>query len=68
MLHTPPPKLAFSVAEACAALGLGKTNIYRLIAAGELETVKIGGRRLVPANSIRALLDGKVQVVDREGQ
>jgi excisionase family DNA binding protein len=59
MLNTPPPKLAFSVAETCAALGLGKTNLYRMIAAGEIETIRIGGRRLVPAASIQALLDGR---------
>lgn len=60
MLNTSPIKLAFSVAETCDVLGLGKTNIYRLIADGELNTVKIGGRRLVPAASIQALLDRKL--------
>lgn len=64
MLHTPPPKMAYSVAETCAALGLGKTNCYKLIAAGEIETVKIGGRRLVPAASITALLD-RAQLTER---
>jgi excisionase family DNA binding protein len=32
--------------------GLGRTKIYELIAAGELRTVKIGRRRLVPASAI----------------
>lgn len=67
MLHTPPPKLAFSVAEACAALGLGKTNFYRLVAVGEIETIKIGGRRLVPVASIEALLDG-ARVAERTAE
>ncbi len=32
--------------------GLGRTKIYELIAAGELRTVKIGRRRLIPASAI----------------
>lgn len=33
---------------ACAALGIGKTKLFELIASGELETITIGRRRLVP--------------------
>jgi excisionase family DNA binding protein len=67
MLNTSPAKLAFSVAETCDALGLGKTNIYKLIADGKLDTVKIGGRRLVPAAAIQALLDREAYA-EREGR
>jgi excisionase family DNA binding protein len=53
----PPPKLAFGIDEAAHALSLGRTKIYALINEGLLKTVKIGGRRLVSADSIHKLLD-----------
>lgn len=49
-------KLSFSVAETEYLSGLSRTNIYRLIAMGKLKTVKVGGRRLIPAQALRELL------------
>lgn len=49
-------RLAFSVADACAASSLGRTTIYNLIANGRLRAVKIGGRTLIPTESLAALL------------
>ncbi len=51
-------KLAFSVREACAATTLGKTTIYSHIANGRLRAVRIGGRTVIPAESLRALVEG----------
>ena len=53
------PKLAFSIREACEASSLGRTKIYDLIKAGELQTVRIGGRTVIPAESLHALINGK---------
>jgi excisionase family DNA binding protein len=33
-------------------------TIYKLIAAGTLRSVKIGGRRLIPVEALEALLTG----------
>lgn len=52
-------KLAFSIAEACRASSLGRTKIYELISTGQLHTVRIGGRRLIPAESLHSLIMGK---------
>ena len=49
-------KLGYSVAEACAALSLGKTSLYAQIAAGRLEKARVGGRTIIPADSLKALL------------
>lgn len=49
-------KLAFSMNEAEHVSGLSRTNLYQLIADGKLKTVKVGGRRLVPADALRELL------------
>jgi excisionase family DNA binding protein len=45
--------LMLSVPEAAEQLGVGTTKLKRLIAAGQLASVTIGRRRLVPAASVR---------------
>jgi excisionase family DNA binding protein len=45
-----------SVAEARVLTNLGTTKIYELIADKQLETLRIGRRRLIRLKSIRALL------------
>ena len=37
---------------AAARLGIGRTSLYQLLAAGELGSVRIGRRRLIPAREI----------------
>jgi excisionase family DNA binding protein len=51
-------RLVFSIQEAALACGLSRATIYRLIASGQLKTIKIGARRLVPIAAIDALLAG----------
>jgi excisionase family DNA binding protein len=41
-----------SIPETCARLGVGRTQVYELIARGELEAVQLGRRRLVPDEAI----------------
>lgn len=52
-------KLAYSVPEACAATSLGRTSIYAHISSGRLRAVRIGGRTVIPADSLQALLSGE---------
>jgi excisionase family DNA binding protein len=52
-------KLAFSIREAVAASSLSKNTIYRHIAAGRLQANKVGGRTLIPSDSLRALVSGE---------
>ena len=54
------PKLAYSIKEACQASSLGKTTIYAHIAAGHLKAVRIGGRTVIPADNLHALINGEV--------
>jgi len=51
-----PEKLAYSIKEACKATSLSRTTIYSHVAAGRLRVVRIGGRTIVPAESLRAFL------------
>lgn len=54
-----PPKLAYSIREACVASSLGRSTLYLHIAAGRLRVVRIGGRTLVPTESLLALVAGE---------
>jgi excisionase family DNA binding protein len=52
-----PPKLGYSIREACEATSLGKTTVYNHIASGRLRTVRVGGRTIIPADALHALLE-----------
>ena len=54
------PKLAYSIAEASVASSLGRTSLYAHIASGRLRAVRVGGRTVIPADSLYALLQGEV--------
>jgi excisionase family DNA binding protein len=53
------PKLAYSIKEACQASSLGRSTLYSHILAGRLRAVRVGGRTLIPAESLRALIAGE---------
>ncbi len=46
-----------SIIDAARALGVGRSKLYELINAGQLETVKLGTRTLVRVASVRAFSD-----------
>jgi excisionase family DNA binding protein len=48
-----PPRLLLSVGEAAAALGISRSTLYCEVAAGRLETVKIGARRLFVLEEVK---------------
>ena len=52
-------KLAYSVREACEATSLSRSTIYNHIAAGTLKTHRVGGRRVILAESLRAVIVGE---------
>lgn len=53
----PIQPLAYSPVEAAQRLGVGRTTVYELINAGELEVSKLGSRTLVHANSCDRVLE-----------
>lgn len=58
-LNTPLEPLAYSINEACRVSSLGRTRLYQLISEGKLDVRKIGKRTLIPAASLRALVNGE---------
>ena len=53
-----PAKLAYSIKEACQATSLGRTTIYALIAEQRIVVRRIGGRTVIPVDSLQALITG----------
>ena len=58
MASSSESSVAFNVAGACRALGVGRSSLYLLMAAGKLDARKLGGRTIVTATSLRAYVEG----------
>lgn len=56
--HQPMP-ITVRIREACRLTGIGRSKLYQLIAAGEIETIKVGTITLVPVNSLTRFLQRK---------
>ncbi|WP_395243381.1 helix-turn-helix domain-containing protein [Agromyces sp. MMS24-K17] len=54
-------RLTISVEEAGEALGIGRTAAYAAARGGELPTVRLGRRLLVPTTALLALLDASTE-------
>lgn len=54
-----PKKIAYSIREACEASSLGRTTVYSHIMSGRLDSVRIGGRRVILADSLHDLISGR---------
>src|SRR3546814_15555638 len=53
-----PPKIGYSIREACQASSLGRTTLYNHISAGRLRAVRVGGRTIISAEALHALIAG----------
>ena len=49
-------RIACSPAEAARRAGLGRTTIYAALKAGDLKSIKIGARRLIMVDALKAWL------------
>ncbi|MEU6652721.1 excisionase family DNA-binding protein [Streptomyces sp. NPDC046900] len=52
-----PTLLLLTVEEAARRLGIGRTTCFALIASGELESVKVGSLRRIPADALAVYVD-----------
>jgi excisionase family DNA binding protein len=53
-----PVRLVLTVEEAAERLGIGRTMMYALITAGEVESVRIGRLRRVPTDALERYVSG----------
>lgn len=49
--------LAVRIREACRLTGIGRSKLYELIGAGEIEIVKVGTITLIPIHSLQSFLE-----------
>lgn len=54
---TPVAKMAYTVDEAVAAIGVSRRQLYYLMKSGDLPYSQRGGRRLIRAEALQALLN-----------
>jgi excisionase family DNA binding protein len=54
----PDVALGYRVNDAAEVAGLSRGTIYNLIGEGKLRSVLVAGRRLIPADALRELLQG----------
>lgn len=57
-LASPPPRLAYSVSEACHAVSISRSKLYELIGEGRIKTRKVGSRTLILSESLHAFVEG----------
>ena len=48
--------LAYRINDAATISGLGRSSLYKLMNSGQLRSVLVAGRRLIPADALRDLL------------
>ncbi|MCC4621770.1 helix-turn-helix domain-containing protein [Xanthomonas cassavae CFBP 4642] len=52
-------KLSYSVDEAVRVTGLGRSNFYKILARGDIESFTVGKRRMVSARALRQFIEQK---------
>jgi len=50
-------RISSTVEDACAAIGIGRTKLYELIASGQIRSSRVGGKRLIVVSSMLSLID-----------
>lgn len=58
------PKLALSVTEAANAIAISRASAYRMVDRGELPSITIGGRKVVPVAALEAWIAEQTSNVD----
>jgi excisionase family DNA binding protein len=54
LVHADPGKLSYRPSEAAAALGIGRTLLFRLLQSGEIGSFHVGAARLIPRAELEA--------------
>jgi excisionase family DNA binding protein len=55
--HVNPEKVAYTIAEAVRALGIGRSTIYLALSSGRLPARKCGSRTLIQADELRRFVE-----------
>ena len=52
-------KIGYSIREAAEATSLGRTTLYKAISDRKLRSIRIGGRTIIPAESLHEFMKGE---------
>lgn len=52
-------RISYTTDEACAVTGLNRTAFYRVMAAKQISTFKVGKRRMVSARALREFIEAR---------
>ncbi len=55
-MNASPEILTYRINDACRALSLGRSTLYKLINEGKLKSITIAGRTLIPRGEIERLI------------
>jgi excisionase family DNA binding protein len=55
--NSPVIPIAVSIDTAAKMIGLGRTSFYKLLASGEINSVRCGGRVLIAVSELNALIE-----------
>ncbi len=50
-------KLGYTVPEAADAISISRSELYLRLASGEIESIKIGRRRIIPVSALQEWVD-----------
>ncbi|PZO54370.1 MAG: DNA-binding protein [Alphaproteobacteria bacterium] len=56
-MQLPPEKLTDTLKEAAAAIGVGRSTLYKAMGEEKLHAVKLGNRTLIPVYALRTWLN-----------
>lgn len=63
-----PSPLLLTVRDAAAALSIGRSTLYELISAGELDVVRIGRSVRIPVAVLAAFVERRSEAVEPAGR
>lgn len=61
-----PGRKWLSPVDAAEALGLARISVYKMIRDGQIPSIRLGGKRLIPASFLDALEQRAYAAVDAE--
>lgn len=61
-----PAPVLYTVPETTARLRISRAKVHQLLASGELDSITIGRRRLVPDTALAAYIRGRMRDTRRE--
>lgn len=50
-------QIALSIEQAGEVLGISRAAVYKALARGDLPSLRVGGRRLIPRSAVQALVE-----------